>query len=308
MSRYYSLEHNTDAIPPNDTIHCHTYGCRMLVAFFNDYIPRIFVFQHYSVIFQQLIFLSCRLNQEDWVNRDLPCWNTYCSQCENMIGWKMIAVTQPSKYITQGRFVMKLDKLRISNNERLIRPIQEQNFRANEENADQDGETSEGYGDSTEQEVGSDEQNGDSTDQDGDTADQGLGANEQNIDQDGDSVEEDDGAISNYLKHLRSKNANQDGGANEQNADQVVGANEQNADQVVGANEQNVDQDGSANEQNADQHGGTNEQNHDQGGGANEQNADQHGGANEQNADQHGGANGQNRDQDGVPPTKRRKI
>ncbi|KAG5602969.1 hypothetical protein H5410_034339 [Solanum commersonii] len=34
--------------------------------------------------------------------------NTYCSKSENMIRWKIIAVTQLSKYITEGRFIMKL--------------------------------------------------------------------------------------------------------------------------------------------------------------------------------------------------------
>ncbi|KAG5602967.1 hypothetical protein H5410_034337 [Solanum commersonii] len=171
---------------------------------------------------------------------------TYCSKCEKMIGWRIIAVTQPSEYIKEGRFCMRLDKLSFSNNEQLIRPIQEQNVRDNEENADQERDTTEGYGDSTEEE---------------------MSANiEQNVDQDG-GLDDD---ISNYLMHLLRHD--QGGGGNEQNHDQDGGLNEQTLDQVVGANQQNVDQ-----------HGGDKEQNHDKDRGANEQTVDKDGGANEQN-------------------------
>ncbi|KAK6788114.1 hypothetical protein RDI58_016639 [Solanum bulbocastanum] len=127
MDIYYSLEHNPDAIPPNVTIHCLTFGCIMQVASFNDYIP-------------------------------------------------MIAVTQPSEYITKGRFCMRLDKLSFSNCVPMILSIQEQNFWANEENADQDADTSDGDGDSNDPDLGANDQNDE----------QDLGANEQKVDQDGD--------------------------------------------------------------------------------------------------------------------------
>ncbi|KAK4719956.1 hypothetical protein R3W88_018294 [Solanum pinnatisectum] len=183
MSRYYSLEHNPDAIPPKDTVHCNTHGCRRI----NVHIAN--VSNH----------LGTRVAK------------TYCSKCEKMNG----------------------DKLSFSNNEQLIRPIQEQNVRANEENADQDGDTTQGYGDSTEEEMRADI--------------------EQNVDQDG-GLDDD---ISNYLMHLLRHD--QGGGGNEQNHDQDGGLNEQTVDQVLGVNEQNVEQ-----------HGGDKEQNHDKDGGANE--------------------------------------
>ncbi|KAK4719939.1 hypothetical protein R3W88_018277 [Solanum pinnatisectum] len=318
MDRYYSLEHNPDAIPPNDTIHCLTFGCRMQVASFNDDIP---MSRSRGIgLFNSVLIYTCMINVDvpDNVSNHLGTTvaNIYCSQCDKMIGWKIIAVTQPSKYITEGRFCMRFvifccrDKLSFLNCVLMILSIQEQNFWANEENADQDADTTDGDGDSNDRDLGANDQNdeqdlgandqndeqglganeqnvdqdGDSTDQDGDTADQGLGANEQNVDQDGDSDEEYDGAISSYLMHFLSQNANQDGDANEQNADQVVGANERNADQHGVGNEQNHDQDEDLNEQNVDQVVGANEQNADQHAVGNEQNQVED--RNEQTADQ----------------------
>ncbi|KAH0659717.1 hypothetical protein KY289_028465 [Solanum tuberosum] len=266
MSRYYSLEHNPDAIPPNDTIHCNTHGCRRQVTSFNNYIPmtRSGGLGHFNWVINVRI-----ANVSNHLGTTVA--KTYCSKCEKMNGWKIIAVTQPSEYITEGRFCMRLDKLSFSNNEQLIRPIQEQNVRANEENADQEGDTTEGYGDSTEEE---------------------MSANfEQNVDQDG-GLDDD---ISKYLMHLLRHD--QGGGGNEQNHDQDGGLNEQTLDQVVGANQQNVDQ-----------HGGDKEQNHDKDRGANEQTVDKDGGANEQNVDQQEGRNEQNHNKYGGSPMKRLKI
>ncbi|TMW87276.1 hypothetical protein EJD97_020181 [Solanum chilense] len=262
MDRYYSLEHNPEAIPPNDTIHCLTFGCRMQVASFNDYIP---MSRSRGIgLFNSVINVNVSDNVSNHLGTTVA--NIYCSQCDKMIGWKIIAVTQASEYITEGRFCMRLDKLSFSNCVAMILSIQEQNFRANEENADQDAETTDGEGDSNDPDLGTNDQNvdqdgdtadeglganeqnvdqdGDSTDQDGDTADEGLGTNEQNVDQDGDSDEEYDGAISSYLMHFLGQNVDQDGGANEQNVDQGGGPNEQNVDQGGGTSEKNVDQDG----------------------------------------------------------------
>uniref|UniRef100_M1DX46 ORF_19 n=1 Tax=Solanum tuberosum TaxID=4113 RepID=M1DX46_SOLTU len=224
MSRYYSLEHNPDAIPPNDTIHCNTHGCRRQVTSFNNYIPMSR--PRGLGLFNWVINVNIA-NVSNHLGTTID--KTYCSKCEKMIGWRIIAVTQPSEYIKEGRFCMRLDKLSFSNNEQLIRPIQEQNVRANEENADQEGDTTEGYGDSTEEE---------------------MSANiEQNVDQDG-GLDDD---ISR---------------ANQQNVDQHGGDKEQNHDKDRGANEQTVDKDGGANEQNVDQQEGCNEQNHNQYGGS----------------------------------------
>ncbi|XP_049409023.1 uncharacterized protein LOC125872350 [Solanum stenotomum] len=301
MSRYYSLEHNPDVIPPNDSIHCPTYWCGMRVASFNDYIS---VSQLRGIgLFSSVINVRVSDTVRNLQNHfGTTVARTYCRRCEKMIGWKIIAVQEPHMYIIEGRFCMRLYKLTFSNFVPMIRSIQEQNFQANEENADQDADT---------------------TDEDGDSDDPDFSTNEKNADQDADTTEGD------------GDSDDPDFSANEQNADQYLGANEQNADQDLVTNEQNADQDGDANdqvpneqevganEQNVDQDRDSDEEydyaistylmytlgeNDDQDGGTNEQNVDQHGVANEQNAVQHGGGNEQNHDQDGGPPMKRMKT
>ncbi|XP_049409049.1 uncharacterized protein LOC125872379 [Solanum stenotomum] len=296
-----------NALPPNGTIHCLTFGCRMQVASSNDYI--LMSRSRGIGLFNSVINVDVPDNVSNHLGTTVV--NIYCSQCHKMIGWKIIAVTQPSKYITEGRFCMRLDKLGFSDDEQLICPIEEENVRVNEENTDQYGDATEGYGDSTEEEMRANiEQNKNISNYLMHLLrrEQGGGGNEQNHDQ---NVDQGGGA--------NEQNVDQGGGANEQNVDQGGGANEQNVDQHGGSNELNVGQDGGGNEQNADQHGGGNKQNVGQDGGSNEKNADEHGGsnelnvgqdggANEQNADQHGGSNEQIVGQDGGSPMKRPKI
>ncbi|KAL3336058.1 hypothetical protein AABB24_032004 [Solanum stoloniferum] len=280
LNDYLGTDHTVDqvvgggneqnAVPSNGSIHCNTHGCREQVTFFNNYIPMSL--SRGIGLFNSVINVDVADNVSNHLG--ITVANIYCSKCAKMIGWKIIAVTQPSMYITEGRFCMRLGELSFTDNEQLFHPIQEENARANEENTDLYGDTTEGYGDSTEEEM------------------------KANIEQ--------NEIISNYLMHLLR--LDQGGGGNEQNVDQGGGANEQNVDQGGGANEQNVGQDGGGNEQNADQHGGGNEQNVGQDGGSNEKNADEHGGSNEQNVDQHGGGNEQNVGQDGGSPMKRPKI
>ncbi|XP_015083156.1 uncharacterized protein LOC107026629 [Solanum pennellii] len=241
MNGYYSLEYNTDAIPSNDTIHCHTHWCRTQVASFNEYIPmsQSGVIGIFSRVFNVHVpdNMSYRLSDSGIIVA-----NTYCRQCGKMIGWKFITVQEPDMYVREGQFCMRLDKLTFSNHIPLLRSIEEQIFQANEGNADQHGDSTDQDGDSTDQ--GGDIADQDATDQDGDIADQDA------TDQDGDP-------------------ADQDLATDEQNADQDGDANEQvPKEQEVGANEQNVNQDGGANEQNSDQHVRGNQQNHDQDGGA----------------------------------------
>ncbi|KAM3231902.1 hypothetical protein P3L10_017261 [Capsicum annuum] len=121
-----------------------------------------------------------------------------CVQCGLLLGWRYIAVPQPSMSIRQGRFLMILHRLTYWNNDPLF-PLHDVELEVVEENADQDG--------------GANEHN---DDQDG-------GANsEQNADQ--------DVGVNN------EQNADHYGGANnEQNADHYGGANEQNADHDGGA-------------------------------------------------------------------------
>ncbi|TMW85652.1 hypothetical protein EJD97_022745 [Solanum chilense] len=236
MSRYYSLEHDTHAIPPNDTIHCHTIGCRRQVASFRNYIQK--TLSGGLGLFDRLINVRVANTVKNPFGTTVA--RTHCRLCDKMIGWKIIAVTWPSRYIKERRFIMRLDQLSFSNNETMILPMEQQKVRA------------EGYGDSTGEEMST------------------------NIDQDGGL----DNDICNYLRHLLRRDqdgylneqiVNQVVGANEQNVDQHGGDKEQNhdIDKDGGANEQNVDKDGGANEQFLDKDGGSN----------NEENADQYEGS-----------------------------
>ncbi|KAG5589300.1 hypothetical protein H5410_039814 [Solanum commersonii] len=202
MNRYYSLEYNTDAIPSNDTIHCHTYWCRTQVASFNEYIPmsQSGVLGIFNRVFNVHVpdNMSYRLSESGTIVA-----NTYCRQCGKMIGWKFITVQEPDMYVREEN--------------------SEKNFQANEGNADQDGDSTDQDGDTTDQ---------DATDQDGDPADQDLATNEQNADQDGDANEQ---VPKEQEVGATEQNVNQDGGANEQNADQHGGDSQQNHDQDEGA-------------------------------------------------------------------------
>ncbi|XP_055829134.1 uncharacterized protein LOC129898572 isoform X2 [Solanum dulcamara] len=242
-----SIRHNLveyNGRPSSDYIHCNM--CKTRVALVQDYI----------LTGNDLVtaaFFNRLFNVE--VSEDEPykkvidgktLAETYCVQCRNLLGWKLIAVSQPSINYREGGFYMRLDKLIYWNDV----PLFDFLFGGdNEQNADQHGDASEQNAD----------QHGDANEQI--PNEQDLGANEQNADQDGDANEE---------------NVDQDGDANEENVDQDGDANEENADQDGDANEQNVDQDGDANQQDL----GGNAQNADQDEDGNEQDlgANEHGG------------------------------
>ncbi|XP_049343398.1 protein yippee-like At3g08990 [Solanum verrucosum] len=97
---------------------------------------------------------------------------TYCVQCKTLLGWKLIAASQPSRSHRVGGFYMILKELSFWNDETLP------NFPFGGDNEqvpnDQDGGTDEEQ--NTDQDGGTDEEQ--NIDQDG-------GANEQNHDPDG---------------------------------------------------------------------------------------------------------------------------
>ncbi|KAH0659718.1 hypothetical protein KY289_028466 [Solanum tuberosum] len=119
---------------------------------------------------------------------------TFCVQCRNLLGWKIIAVSQPSSIYSVGEFVMTLNAFISWNNVTSFDLL----FGGNN---DQDGGADEEQ--DHDQNGGANEQN---AEQDGDTNEQDLGANVQNADQDGEANEQD--LVSN------EKNADQDGMGN----------------------------------------------------------------------------------------------
>ncbi|XP_059302096.1 protein yippee-like At3g08990 [Lycium ferocissimum] len=94
MGRLFLVEY--DQIPSHEYIHCGMCGTR--VAFVEDRFATFNVEVPENEIYHQ---------QE----HGPTLADTYCIKCGNLLGWKLIAVPQPNKYIKEGRFVMKLDQL-----------------------------------------------------------------------------------------------------------------------------------------------------------------------------------------------------
>ncbi|XP_055829130.1 uncharacterized protein LOC129898571 [Solanum dulcamara] len=229
VTRHNLPEHNH--IPFVNYLRCH--WCRTRVALIQDYIPTVndLVFAgFFTRVFDVEVAQG---EQYHRVIDGMTLVETYCIECRNLLGWELIAVSQPSRSHRVGGFYMRLHKIICWNNVTFLDTL----LRSNNVQApnNQDG--------------GADEEQ---------DHDQNVGANEQNVDQDGDINEQDLGE--------NEENADQDEHANEQD----LGANEQNTDQDENGdiNEQVPDeQEVDANEQNADEEGGANEQD----GGVNEQ-------------------------------------
>ncbi|KAH0667110.1 hypothetical protein KY285_028316 [Solanum tuberosum] len=92
-----------------------------------------------------------------------------CGRCRTNLGWKFIAATPQIMCVREGIFLMKLDRLRLCNEENA-----DQDLGANGQNANQDGDANEQA----------------PNDQDGDANEQDLGANGENTHQGGDANEE----------------------------------------------------------------------------------------------------------------------
>ncbi|KAH0659698.1 hypothetical protein KY289_028446 [Solanum tuberosum] len=92
-----------------------------------------------------------------------------CGRCRTNLGWKFIAATPQIMCVREGIFLMKLDRLRLCNEENA-----DQDLGVNGQNANQDGDANEQA----------------PNDQDGDANEQDLGANGENTHQGGDANEE----------------------------------------------------------------------------------------------------------------------
>ncbi|KAH0750029.1 hypothetical protein KY290_029261 [Solanum tuberosum] len=92
-----------------------------------------------------------------------------CGRCRTNLGWKFIAATPQIMCVREGIFLMKLDRLRLCNEENA-----DQDLGANGQNANQDGDANEQA----------------PNDQDGDANEQDLGDNRENAHQGGDANEE----------------------------------------------------------------------------------------------------------------------
>ncbi|CAN4098862.1 unnamed protein product [Withania somnifera] len=207
MGRHFILDF--DEIQPSDCIYCRM--CRVRVAFVEDYIGFLNDLMPEG-IFNKMFNVQVPKDERYHHVRDGETLaDTYCVGCGMLLGWKLIAVTQPCRFSKEGRFAMKLDNLSYWDDELLYK--QDPN--------DQDGVAYEQV--PNEQDLGSNEE---VADQDGDANEQDLGANEQNADQDGGANEQDGGG------NVQVPNE-QNGGVNEQvpNQDEDIAGGMGNIDQ-----------------------------------------------------------------------------
>ncbi|PHU15933.1 hypothetical protein BC332_17138 [Capsicum chinense] len=144
--------------------------------------------------------------------------DVYCVKCGNQLGWKLIAVTQPSR----NELIYWDEVTLLQRYQEQVEASNDQDLGGNEQNGDQDGNASEQV--PNDQDLGANEQNADQDVGDHEQVpnEQDLGANEQNADQDGGANEQ--------VPNEQEGGANeQDGGANEQDG----GVNEQVPNQDV---------------------------------------------------------------------------
>ncbi|KAL3336052.1 hypothetical protein AABB24_032001 [Solanum stoloniferum] len=205
-------------IPFVHYLHCRS--CTTRVAIVQDYFPNLEILARVPAGLFTTVF-SVQVAEDYRVIDGMTVADTYCVQCRNLLGWKIITVPQPSSSHTVGRFVMILNRLVCWNNVTLLDLLLEGNNEQapndqdggadEEQDNDQNGGANEQV--PNEQDLGSNEQN---ADQNGDANEQDLGANEQYVDQDGDANEQDLGS--------NEQNADLDGngGINEQVPNQDV--------------------------------------------------------------------------------------
>ncbi|KAG5602953.1 hypothetical protein H5410_034323 [Solanum commersonii] len=125
--------------PSSDYIHCHR--CSTRVALVEDYI----LTENNLLIagfFDKLFNVDVAEDVPQVVNGNTIA-KTCCVHCRNMLGWKLIAVSQLFRNFREG-FYTRLDELTYWNDVTLLDFLSEgdndQDGGANEENADQDGD------------------------------------------------------------------------------------------------------------------------------------------------------------------------
>ncbi|XP_049343390.1 uncharacterized protein LOC125807702 [Solanum verrucosum] len=154
----------------------HCCSCTTRVAIIQDYFPNLEILARVPAGLFTTAF-SVQVAEDYRVIDGMTVADTYCIQCRNLLGPKIITVPQPSSSHTVGRFVMILNRLVCWNNVTLLDLLLE----GNNEQApnDQDGGADE------EQDY---DQNGGSNEQNADLDGNG-GINEQVPNQDVDIVE-----------------------------------------------------------------------------------------------------------------------
>ncbi|XP_049343389.1 protein yippee-like At3g08990 [Solanum verrucosum] len=124
-------------IPFVHYLHCRR--CRTRVATIQDYFPALQILGSVPAGFFTTVF-SVEVAEDERYHRgidDMTLAETYCVQCRNLVGWKIIAISQPSRSHIVGGFIMRLNEIICWNNVLLLDLL----FGGNNEQApnDQDG-------------------------------------------------------------------------------------------------------------------------------------------------------------------------
>ncbi|KAL3336074.1 hypothetical protein AABB24_032016 [Solanum stoloniferum] len=211
-------------------------NCEAPIARTEDYVPKMDDLRYGGyfktlkdvVVVDQPIF---RLLED---GNNLTTAETYCLQCNSLIGWKLIAASQQTDYFKEGRFFMKIAVIMFRNRVTLRSYILGSAYR---KGLNQPGGANAQVGRPNAQVGGANAHVGGANAQDGGPNDKDGGPN----DQDGGANDQDGGAN----EQVPNEHDYQDRGSDEQVSNEKdLGANEQIADQEGGSNQQNHDEDG----------------------------------------------------------------
>ncbi|KAH0750024.1 hypothetical protein KY290_029256 [Solanum tuberosum] len=125
-------------IPFVHYLHCRR--CRTRVATIQDYFPALQILGSVPAGLFTTVF-SVEVAEDEQYHRgidDMTLAETYCVQCRNLLGWKIIAISQPSRSHIVGGFIMRLLKPSVHQNVDQDGDANEQDLGTNEENANQD--------------------------------------------------------------------------------------------------------------------------------------------------------------------------
>ncbi|XP_055832213.1 uncharacterized protein LOC129901118 [Solanum dulcamara] len=98
-----------------DYIYCS--NCEARIAHVKDYIPNVHDLDYggyFNRVFNVVVLDQPKFYQQEDGNI-LTRLNTYCDQCNVLLGWRLRDATLRSEYFITGRFFMRLDKLMYQN-------------------------------------------------------------------------------------------------------------------------------------------------------------------------------------------------
>ncbi|XP_055829428.1 uncharacterized protein LOC129898779 [Solanum dulcamara] len=92
-------------------------NCEARIARIEDYIPNVhdILYGGYFKTLKDVVVIDQPIFHLLEDGNNLTTANTYCLQCNSLIGWKLIAATRQPDYFIEGRFFMKIGVLMFQN-------------------------------------------------------------------------------------------------------------------------------------------------------------------------------------------------